>query len=270
MIELRGVTKRYPGFDLGPLDLVIEEGFVTGFVGANGAGKTTTIKVLLGMILPDSGTVSSPDMADIGVVLDVPSYDGEWRVSTVGKVLSPFYPQWSDVRFGELLARFDVPRDRKVKRLSRGMGMKLQIAAAFAHNAKLLILDEPTSGLDPLSRDELAEIISDFMIDDQRTVLFSSHITSDIDRVADYVAVIDKGNIVAYAERSELIDSYRLVHGGSTPPSSGITASAYGLRTHAAGWDALIPFGLLGEVPGDALSEPPTLNDLVVRIARGR
>ena len=159
MIDLQGVTKHYPGFTLGPLDLAIEEGFVTGFVGANGAGKTTTIKLLLRMAHPDSGTIQRPDMADIGVVLDTPSYDGDWRVSTVGKVLRPFYPRWSDARFQELLERFNVPADRKVKQLSRGMGMKLQIAAALAQGATFLVLDEPTSGLDPLSRDELAEII---------------------------------------------------------------------------------------------------------------
>ena len=269
MIELRGVAKHYPGFQLGPLDLIIEEGFVTGFVGANGAGKTTTIKMLLGMVLPDSGSVVCPNMADIGVVLDVPCYDIEWRVSTVGKILRRFYPQWSDAVFSELLTRFDVPSDRKIKHLSRGMGMKLQIAAAFAHDAKLLVLDEPTSGLDPLSRDELAEIVSDFMMDERRTVLFSSHITSDIERIADYVSVIDQGCIVEYAERSELIDSYRIVHGGSTPPNSQIAKSAYGLRTHAVGWDALIPSTLLGELPDDALAETPTLDDLVVRIAKG-
>ena len=270
MIELRGVTKHYPGFVLGPLDLTIEDGFVTGFIGANGAGKTTAIKVLLGMIHPDSGVVNCPDKTDIGVVLDVPSYDAEWRVSTVAKVLRRFYPRWSDAIFGELIARFDVPTDRKIKQLSRGMGMKLQIAAAFAHDARFLVLDEPTSGLDPLSRDELTEIIGDFMMDEHRTVLFSSHITSDIERIADYVAVIDKGQLVEYAELSALIDSYRMVHGGRLPPNDRLAAAAYGLRTHAAGWDGLVPAGLIAEVPGDAVTEIPSLDDIVVRIAKGR
>lgn len=270
MIELRGVTKHYPGFALGPLDLTVEQGFVTGFVGANGAGKTTTIKILLGMVTPDTGTVHCPEKTDIGVVLDVPSYDAEWRVSTIAKVLRPFYPRWSDAIFGELIARFNVPTDRKIKQLSRGMGMKLQIAAAFAHDATFLVLDEPTSGLDPLSRDELAEIVGDFMTDERRTVLFSSHITSDIERIADYVAVIDKGQLVEYAERSALIDAYYLVHGGGTPPSEELSAAAYGLRTHSVGWDALVPAGLIGEVPGDAVAEAPSLDDIVVRIAKGR
>lgn len=269
MIDLQGVTKHYPGFTLGPLDLAIEEGFVTGFVGANGAGKTTTIKLLLRMAHPDSGTIQRPDMADIGVVLDTPSYDCDWRVSTVGKVLRPFYPRWSDARFQELLERFNVPADRKVKQLSRGMGMKLQIAAALAQGATFLVLDEPTSGLDPLSRDELAEIIGDFMLDEHRTVLFSSHITSDIERIADYVAVIDKGQIVTCAEGSELLGSYRILHGGRTPLDPDVAAEAYGLRSHAAGWDALIATRLIGEIPDDAVAEEPTLDDIVVRIAKG-
>lgn len=269
MIELRDVTKAYRGFTLGPLNLRIEQGFVTGLVGANGAGKTTTIKILLGMIRPTSGTVTCPDRADIGVVLDIPSFDPAWRVKTVGRLLSGFYPRWSDVTFSELLARFDVPVDRKVKQLSRGMGMKLQIAVALAHDAKLLILDEPTSGLDPLSRDELAESIGDFMLDASRSVLFSSHITSDIERIADYVAVIDKGRIVTRQERCDLLDSYRMVHGGGTPPSPALAAQAYGLRTHSAGWDALVPVGAMGDVPGDASADQPNLDDVIVRIAKG-
>lgn len=270
MIELREVVKEYDGFTLGPLDLRLPEGFVTGFVGANGAGKTTTIKILLGMIHPDSGTITRPDMTDIGVVMDTPNYDGEWRVSTVGKILRPFYPSWSNSVFRELLDRFGVPTGRKVKQLSRGMAMKLQIAAAFAHDARFLVLDEPTSGLDPLSRDELAEVIADFMLDASRTVLFSSHITQDIERIADYVAVIDGGSIVAYEERYELIDSYRMIRGGATPPSDDLSSVAYGLRTHSAGWDALVPVRTAAGIPGDAVAEAPSLDDIVVRFAKGR
>ncbi|NLA29599.1 MAG: ABC transporter ATP-binding protein [Propionibacterium sp.] len=269
MIELRGVTKHRPGFTLGPVDLTIKPGFVTGFVGANGAGKTTTLKVLLGMVTPDAGEVSRPAMTDIGVVLDVPPYEPEWHVSTVGKVLAPFYPRWSDATFQELLGRFDVPLNRKVRTLSRGMAMKLQIAAAFAHDARLLVLDEPTSGLDPLSRDELVGIIGDFMMDEHRTVLFSSHITSDIERIADYVAVIDKGQIIAHSERSDLMDSYVLVRGGSTPLETDIVSSAYGIRSHTSGWDALLPARYASQIPADAVAEPPSLDDLVVRIAKG-
>ena len=179
------------------------------------------------MIHPDSGVVNCPDKTDIGVVLDVPSYDAEWRVSTVAKVLRRFYPRWSDAIFGELIARFDVPTDRKIKQLSRGMGMKLQIAAAFAHDARFLVLDEPTSGLDPLSRDELTEIIGDFMMDEHRTVLFSSHITSDIERIADYVAVIDKGQLVEYAA----IGPDRLIpHGAWRPLATQRSAGRCGIR----------------------------------------
>lgn len=131
------------------------------------------------------------------------------------------------------------------------------------------MLDEPTSGLDPLSRDKLADIVSDFMTGEARTVLFSSHITSDIERIADYVCVVNQGRVVEFAERSALIDAYRIVHGGATPPNSQLAKSAYGLGTHAVGWDALIPSTLAGELPTDALAETPTVDDLVVRIAKG-
>lgn len=267
-IELRGVQKQYPGFRLGPIDFTIPQGFVTGFVGANGAGKTTTIKIMLGMVHQDAGTVLRPGRAEIGIVLDTPCYESEWRVAAVGRALRPFYPRWSDTAFADLLDRFDVPSDKKVKELSRGMGMKLQIAAALARDAKTLILDEPTSGLDPVSRDELATILSEYMTADDRTVLFSSHITADLERIADYVAVIDKGQLITVTEREQLIDSYRIVRGGHAPGAV-LTAGAFGLRQHAAGWDALIPSDLVGEVPGDAIIEPPSLDDIVIRIAKG-
>lgn len=270
MIEFRAVIKRRSGFMLGPLDLKIEPGYVTGLVGANGAGKTTAIKILLGMVHADSGVVDRPEKADIGVVLDVPSYHPDWRAETVGKLMAPFYPKWSQTTFLTLLARFGVPGDRQVKKLSRGMCMKLQIAAAFAHEASFLVLDEPTSGLDPLSRDELAEIVGDFMIDERHSVLFSSHITSDIERVADYIAVLDQGHLVAYKEKSELLDAYRMVRGGFTAPGQDLERTAYGLRNHSAGWDALVPAAVLGKVPRDAVAEAPTLDDIVVRIAKGR
>lgn len=270
MIEFRGVTKRRRGFTLGPLDLRIEPGYVTGMVGANGAGKTTAIGILLGMVNADSGVVERPGKADIGVVLDVPSYHPDWQAQKVGKALAPFFPKWSQATFLELLERFGVSGESKVKELSRGMCMKLQVAAAFAHEASFLVLDEPTSGLDPLSRDELAEIIGDFMTDERHSVLFSSHITSDIERIADYVAVLDHGALVSYDEKEELISAYRMVRGGATLPGEGLERAAYGMRSHQAGWDALVPAGLLGEVPLDAVAETPTLDDIVVRVAKGR
>lgn len=267
-ITLRGVVKRFDGFTLGPLDLTIPAGYVTGFVGANGSGKTTTIKTILGMLRPDEGTIDAPGREAMGVVLDSVFFDPDWTPALVGRVLAPFYPAWSPSRYAELLERFAVPADRKVRDLSRGMSMKLQLAASLAHEAEVLLLDEPTSGLDPLARDELLEILAEYLLDERRSVLFSTHITSDLERIADYVAVIDGGRIVRSATRDELLAAYRMVRGRGDAPEE-VRAELYGLRENPTGWDALAPTDVAELMPAGTLVEAPSLDELVVRIAKG-
>ena len=268
-LVINGLVKRYPGFEL-DLDLTVPRGYVMGFVGANGSGKTTTIKCALGLVHPDAGDVHLIDKACIGVVLDQPGYNGDWTVALTGRVLGGFYPAWEADRFAALTAGSGVPADRKVKELSRGMGMKLQLAVALSHGAELLILDEPTSGLDPFSRDELLESLREFMTDENHTVLFSTHITSDLDKIADYVTVIHAGRLVASAPKDDLVDAYRLVSGGPEDLPPYAAPHILGLRRHGAGWDGLMETPDTLALPRTALIEPPTLDDIVVRVAKER
>lgn len=266
-LSVRGLDKRYATFALTGVDLDVPRGYVMGFVGANGAGKTTTIKAALGMVVPDAGTVQAPSMDRIGVVLDSPFYVREWRVAQVGRAVGPFYSRWSPDRFARLCREFGISERQRVRELSRGQGMKLMLAVALSHEAELLVLDEPTAGLDPAARDDLLDILADLMTDESHAVLLSTHITSDLERIADLVTVIDGGRIVASAERDDLLDGHVLVRGGPGDLPAHLRAHLRGLREHGAGFDALVAaddaaaFG-----PGVVVSRP-SLHDLVSRFA---
>ncbi|MBN2925647.1 MAG: ABC transporter ATP-binding protein, partial [Bifidobacterium sp.] len=205
----------------------VAPGEIVGFVGANGAGKTTMIRVALGLQHIGAGEVKlfgepfGADASDrvqravrsrIGVVLDACPFPSELRVSQVVTCLRPAFSQWDDSLFGGLIARFGINSNTKMKELSRGMGMKLQIAVALSHGADLLLLDEATAGLDPLARDEILDMLQEFVGDGERGVLLSSHITSDLERVADRVVGIDAGRIIFDAPRETITDTAGIAH----------------------------------------------------------
>lgn len=266
LAQLSHVTKKYAGFDLS-LDLDISRGLVTGLVGANGAGKTTTLKLLLGMVVPTSGTVGIIDRSRVGVVLDSQVHPAQWRVRDVAAVHRTFHPQWSQQRFTELCDQFRLPITQQVGKLSRGMGMKLQLATALSANPDLLILDEVTAGLDPNARDETLDLIAEFMTDENHAVIMSTHITSDLERIADVIAVIDQGRMVAHGMRDDLLTSYALAKGPGS--ADGVRDLAIGLRTHSSGWDALVPAESLASLPPEAVAEAPSLHDLTARLSTG-
>ena len=221
ILEVRGLRKSYDSFMLSDIAFDLPSGYIMGFVGPNGAGKTTTIKLILNVIKGDSGSVKLFGREDtivhneeIGVVMDAPLYVDDWKVSDVESALSPFYKQWDKKLFDEYIKRFGLESKKKIKELSRGMKIKLQIAAALSHNAKLLILDEPTSGLDPVARDEICDLLREFVSDENKSVLFSTHITSDLDKTADYITFILNGSIVFTGAKDELIEKYARVTGG--------------------------------------------------------
>ena len=210
LIEAHGLTKHYEGFSLGGVDLTVNEGEVVGFIGQNGAGKSTTIKALLGLFPVDGGKahvlgapsaeLSHPSGAatkeQIGVVFDAISLPEHLRVADVGRIYARAYATWDARRFEHLTAEFGLDAKKTVKELSRGMGMKLSLACAFAHDARLLILDEATAGLDPMARDEVLDRLRDFVAEPGHAILMSSHITSDLERIADRIVCIDAGHII--------------------------------------------------------------------------
>ena len=208
VVSAIGLTKRRGDFQLGPFDFQITAGYVTGFIGANGAGKTSTIKLLLGMMRPDAGDISLvPPRELLGVVLDSPFLVPDWRVTDAGVALRAAYPNWDDSRFRELVNSFGLRPQEKVKYLSRGEGTKLMLALALGHRPQVLILDEPTAGLDPAARADLIDILRGFMENPQHTILFSTHITTDLDSFADFIVVIVRGQIVFTGTRDDLLSS---------------------------------------------------------------
>ncbi|WP_223145051.1 ABC transporter ATP-binding protein [Actinotalea subterranea] len=277
-LAVQGLTKSFGGFALRDVTLTLPTGYVMGFVGPNGAGKTTTIKCLLGMLRIDGGTVEvlgrrvdagAPGPADdVGVVLDRPYYVSDWRLDDVESALRPFYSRWDGDRWSSLLDRFELDRRRKVKDLSRGMGMKLMVAAALSHDARLLVLDEPTSGLDPAARDELLTILSEFLEDEQHSVLFSTHITTDLERIADYVTFIRDGAIVSTGTKDDLLDAYRVVRGGpqDAPPPG--TPGFVSTRRHGSGFEALARAEAVRDLPDGVVVEPASLDDIVIHVGR--
>lgn len=212
-IEVHSLCKSYEGFSLKDVSFTLPRGAIMGFVGENGAGKTTTIKAVLGLVRKDSGeirvlgnnTEDTAVRAKIGVVFDDLHLHKTLRIRQAAKIFPHLYEDWDAELFADYLNRFGLDEEKKVKDLSRGMRMKLSIAVALSHHPELLILDEPTAGLDPVVRDEVLEIFQDFMQDETHAILFSSHITSDIDKIADYLTFIHDGRILFSVSTDELL-----------------------------------------------------------------
>ena len=221
VIEIKSLFKKYEKFALEDINLVVPQGTVVGFIGANGAGKSTTIKAVLGLFKRDGGSVtvfgedsekmSNETREKIGVVFDTIPYPKNLTVVQLEKVLSGIYKSWESEKFFGYMNRFELPLKKKIKGFSRGMEMRLSIAAALSHNPSLLVLDEPTGGLDPVMRSDILDIFLDFMQDETHSIFISSHITGDLDRIADYICFIHKGKIVFTEERNEMLEKYRIL-----------------------------------------------------------
>lgn len=220
-IELKNVTRSYNKFALKDVSFAVPTGSVMGFIGENGAGKSTTIKALLGLIRPDSGSITvlgedagnlSPETKEkIGVVFDSLTFPRELNAKQLDKVLGGIYKQWDSEKFFGYLTRFELPLNKKLKTFSRGMEMRVSIAAALSHDPQLLVLDEPTGGLDPVMRSEILDLFLEFMQDESHSILMSTHITSDLEHIADYITFIHKGEIVFTEERGEMLEKHRIL-----------------------------------------------------------
>lgn len=213
-IKTTGLTKDYGSFILEDVDLKLPGGTIMGLIGENGAGKSTLIKCLLGIIKPTAGEVellgapAAQALGEIGYVPDECPFSDALKVRQVGGFLSGVFSAWQAEDFEDYLQKFDLPRDKKIKELSRGMKMKLTIAAALAHHPRLLILDEATSGLDPVVRDEILDEFLAFISDEDHAILISSHITSDLEKICDYVVYLHKGRLTVSGAKDELLAAY--------------------------------------------------------------
>ena len=221
LIEVKNLNKTYPGFSLKDVSFKVPGGCIMGLIGENGAGKSTTIKAILDLIHTDSGNIrvlgkdirkkGKEIREDIGVVLDGASFHETLRAKEIGKFMGKIYQNWDEKYYQRLLKTFNIPGNKPIKNFSTGMKMKLMIVAAMAHHPKLLILDEATSGLDPVVRDEILDMFQEFIQDEEHSVLISSHITSDLEKVADYITFIHKGEIFLSEEKDRIMEEYGIV-----------------------------------------------------------
>lgn len=246
-LEIRSLQKHRKGFSLDGINLTLPAGCIMGLIGENGAGKTTTIKLMLDMIRKDGGTVrilgkDSAEISkeDIGVVLDEVGLPTCLTACQVDKIMSKAYTQWSSDEFFAYLKRLNVPENKAFSALSRGMKMKLGIACALSHKAKLLILDEATSGLDPAVRDEVIDILLDFTRDEEHSVLISSHIVSDLEKICDYIAFLHKGRLMLCEEKDRLYEQYGIIRCDEKMLSAIEPSAVIGKRVSAFGVEAIV------------------------------
>jgi len=223
-LEVRNLRKRYPGFTLKDISFALPRGYIMGLIGPNGAGKTTIIKLILNIVRRDAGEVKicgldgldeeSAAKARVGFVLDEPPFYGYLKAPGMASIIAPFYDKWDGDLFRRLCREFELPMRKRVNAFSRGMAMKLALATALSHGAELILLDEPTSGLDPVFRRELLERLSGLIHDGRTSVLFSTHITSDLERLADYLTCVRDGELVFSTTRDEVLENWATVRGG--------------------------------------------------------
>ena len=276
-IELKGLIKEYPGFRLGSLDLTLPSGSIMGLVGENGAGKSTTIKLIMNAIKRDAGSVSvlgvdnqsrafSGIKEDIGVVLDEAYYPEVLNSRDVGCVMAKTYRHWEPDTYENYLQRFGLPQDKAFRDYSRGMKMKLAIAVALSHQAKLLILDEATSGLDPMVRDEILDIFNEYTRQEDRSILLSSHIVSDLEKICDYIAFLHKGQLLLCEEKDRLLEEYALVRLSRERLADLPEDSVVGVESDPYGVRALVRRDM---VPHDLPLEHTNLEDIILFLAKG-
>ena len=256
LLELQGVRKTYPGFTLDNVSFRIPRGYIMGLIGPNGAGKTTIIKIIMNLISKEAGDVSVFGMdharfedkikSRIGFVYETPPCYNYLRLKDFASLTAGFYRQWDEKCFRRMADEFDLPLRKKIKNLSRGMKMKFAIALALSHHAELVVMDEPTSGLDPVFRREFLEILSDLLQDGDTSILFSTHITSDLERIADYITLIDNGTVLFSEEKDVILERWAIVRGGNdvfpTEPKSEEGAPVplfQGYRISEYGFEAL-------------------------------
>ena len=276
ILKVDKLCKKYERFYLDNVSFSLDEGYIMGFIGSNGAGKTTTLKGILNMIRKDGGRIEifgkNFDDNEISIKQDIAfmmgssDYYMRKQVKTLAAVVSRFYADWNQDTFNSYLSRFNIDPEKKINELSQGMRVKLSIALALSHNAKLIILDEPTSGLDPVARDNLLDLFQELIEEGDKSILFSTHITSDLEKCADYITYINNGRIIESTTKDELLESYRLVS-GSEKDLPGIKEDLISFKTNS--------FGFVGLIKSEQLkkhnpinSEPPTLDDIMIYHAK--
>ena len=274
-IEIKNLTKHYPGFTLDHLTLTLPEGCILGLIGENGAGKSTTIRLLLDLIRKDEGSIriygKEPGEAnvlqkdEIGVVLDKVGMPLMLKAEQIGKIMSFAYKNWDAAEYDALLTKFSVPLDKKFQELSNGNKMKIGLAIALSHHAKLLILDEATNGLDPIVRDTVNEMLMEFTRDPEHAILISSHLVTDLEKLCDYIAFIHKGKLMLCEEKDELLGEYGIWQGSREELQSFAESAVLHSQVSAYGAKAIVR---KDAVPSGTDMAPVSIEELFVTMVK--
>ena len=276
IFEIKGLEKSFKDFSLKGIDISLNRGYIMGFIGPNGAGKTTTIKLMMNLLKKENGEIKifGKDYIQfekeiknkIGFVYDENHFYEELTIEEMKWVIAPFYESWNENLYKSYIKDFNLPPKKKIKDLSRGMKMKFSLAIALSHDADLLVMDEPTSGLDPVIRSELLEILSQTIQDENKAVFFSTHITSDLDKIADYIVLINDGEILLDAVKDELLDNYGLVRGNKEILNSDNKIDFINVKENQFGFEALVKDkNHIRKTYGDKIIiEKPNIEDIML------
>lgn len=279
-LDLRNVRKDYTDFSIKDISFSLKKGYIMGFIGPNGAGKSTTIKLIMNLVKRNGGEIQVLGLDNIkeekqlkqriGFVYDESHYYDELTVEGMKKVISGFYKNWDEPLFQKYLKEFELPYKKKIKELSKGMKMKFSLAIALSHHAELIIMDEPTSGLDPVVRSTILDILTEVIQDENKAIFFSTHITTDLDRIADYITFIHKGEVLFSKSKDELLESYGIVKGGNQLLTEQNKSEFISIRQTQFGFEALTDQigNIRKSLKDQVIIERPTLEDIMLFTVR--
>lgn len=274
LLEVKNLSKHYKSFDLKDISFTLPKGFIMGYVGANGSGKTTTLNLITGILKGTDGEVQIDGLSreedvqaykeKIGYVGDESYFPDHFKIKHIRTILKDFYPTFSADQFNGFIRDWNLPENKLIKDFSRGMKVMLMFASVLARDTKLLVLDEATNGLDPVMRTEILKLLQEYVMDGERSVIFSTHILSDLEQIADYIYFIHRGRTVLYDAKDELIESFLLVKGESAKIPPALKKELIGLEENAYGFEAVLPSDK-AELLGSAfLFEKPTIDQIVI------
>ena len=281
ILEVKSLSKNYKNFTLNNVSFNLPYGYIMGFIGPNGAGKTTTIKLIMNLIQKKSGRIRLFGLDNIkneievkeriGFVYDSSCFYEHLSLKQMKSIIAPFYKKWDDNKFLKYIKDFDLPLNNKIRTLSKGMNMKFALAIALSHHADLIIMDEPTSGLDPAFRRELLEILSQIIQDETKSILFSTHITSDLERIADFITFIKGGNIVFSDSKDIILENWGIIKGGKELLNKDTKLLFKGYRCNEFGFEALSPDinKIKNKFKDKVIIEKASLEDIIYFVVKG-